>query len=205
MRRGYRSSCVVRSRVITISPRSIMCTRCIIPHAVSHAFLRASMGTWAHARKHRHARTCTHVPALADMHCRSYESLLDGLYPRTPAQTATVLLTVQTVPPQVAAEANPTQQMFLARLAQNGRDDGVCLSESFLNHSCKPNCEIQSAYHSQIFAVRDIEAGEELTIAYMQLQNLVQPQEAQQSVQSDLVGALRLQKMHARFRSRRTR
>jgi len=45
-------------------------------------------------------------------------------------------------------------------------DDGLHHFSVFYNHSCEPNCEVRGKHNMEIFANRDIEAGEELCISY---------------------------------------
>mmetsp|Transcript_72736 Transcript_72736/g.126266 ORF Transcript_72736/g.126266 Transcript_72736/m.126266 type:complete len:606 (-) Transcript_72736:354-2171(-) len=46
-------------------------------------------------------------------------------------------------------------------------DDGLHHFAAFYNHSCAANCEVRGEQNVEIYANRDIEAGEELCISYM--------------------------------------
>eukprot|EP00397_Hematodinium_sp_SG-2012_P006212 GEMP01006240.1.p1 GENE.GEMP01006240.1~~GEMP01006240.1.p1 ORF type:complete len:858 (+),score=237.05 GEMP01006240.1:77-2650(+) len=67
--------------------------------------------------------------------------------------------------------------LFLARVLLNAHDDGVHLSEAFMNHSCAPNCEVRGKYHAQIVSTRHIQAGDELCISYFKRHLLLESEE----------------------------
>lgn len=105
-------------------------------------------------------------------------AMLEGLWPRTAADLGMALATFPEPVQKVVADAgDPAQEgaMALARCSCNSHHDGTHLSVAFANHSCSPNCEIRGRYHVQLYATRDIKPGEELTIPYLRLTNLLQP------------------------------
>jgi len=79
---------------------------------------------------------------------------------------------------------------LLGRVRVNAHDDGVHLSESFVNHSCVPNCENRAMCHVRLYTTRDVNVGEELTIPYMaHLENLFGSQPQRQEAFEDSWGA----------------
>merc|ERR1712216_788880 len=87
------------------------------------------------------------------------------------------------------AGTSAQEPMDLARSSCNSFHDGAHLSVAFFNHSCSPNCEIRGRYHVQLYATKDIAVGEELTISYMRLGNLLQPQPIRSSIFKDTWGS----------------
>jgi hypothetical protein len=78
---------------------------------------------------------------------------------------------------------------LLGRVSVNAHDDGVHLSECFVNHSCVPNCENRGACHVRLYTTRDVNVGEELTIPYMaNLINVFGSQPQRQEVFEDSWG-----------------
>jgi len=118
-------------------------------------------------------------------------ALLDGLWPRTSADLEKALATLPEVVQKfmVNAETSAQEPMGISRSSCNSFHDGTHLSVSFVNHSCIPNCEIRGRYHVQIFATRDIEIGEELTVSYLKLNNLLQPQPIRSQLFKDTWGS----------------
>jgi len=125
-----------------------------------------------------------------------YADMLEGLFPRTLDE---VQAAWHCVPASSRAGAcgaavaqlphdQATSAQFLVRVHVNGHDDGVHLSEAFVNHSCRPNCELRGANHAQLFATHDIEAGEELCISYLQFADLFQPQLSRSCIFADSFG-----------------
>lgn len=71
------------------------------------------------------------------------------------------------------SQANGEKHFYLMEISKDAVIDARYRSNSarFLNHSCEPNCETQKwnvngCIRVGIFALRDIEAGEELTMDY---------------------------------------
>uniref|UniRef100_A0A0G4HXN9 SET domain-containing protein n=1 Tax=Chromera velia CCMP2878 TaxID=1169474 RepID=A0A0G4HXN9_9ALVE len=80
---------------------------------------------------------------------------------------------VREMMPSRAAERDVRETTrVLAAAKLNSHDDGCHGFATFLNHSCSFNCEVRGSRNLEIFACRDISAGEELCIPYLALEQL---------------------------------
>jgi hypothetical protein len=108
---------------------------------------------------------------------------LNGLFPRTyedvPLQVPSLNILeariMKLMPPGSSETQKKEWVRLLASVKLNSHDDGCHGFGTFFNHSCKSNCEVRGSKNMEIFCNRDILAGEELCIKYLEHSQMLLP------------------------------
>ncbi|EKX46879.1 hypothetical protein GUITHDRAFT_137874 [Guillardia theta CCMP2712] len=97
----------------------------------------------------------------------------EGLYPRSYDERLEDVEVLQglgdrirQLDPSLSRERVEKLRLVLSRCKMCAFETGLHHLSAFFDHSCSPNCEVRGEENIEVYSIRDVAAGEELTIAY---------------------------------------